>query len=438
MVTGWRPRWGLWLLLFLTLVADPVVAPWYPFVKGFSARESIFFVADWLIVSPLEVFILVAFAAWAVDAIRTRSAGVPRSTLLLAAVVFAAWIGVGFVWGVTAGGDLNVALWEVRRLSYAIAVLLLTSRYIRTKAELVGLIWAAMLAIAVEAVWIAGYYVFEIRNHAADFRALGDHATSVHFNTAIVLLAAAWIYRSSPVMRFGLPWMLAPLAVSHLVNQRRAAIVGLMIATALLLAAGLRVNRRLMRRVVPIVGVVATLWLVVYWNDPGPIGLPARAVKSVLNSQQRSTSDRSSDYYRLLEDQDIIATIRDHPAAGVGFGRPFNLVVALPSIESFVWWRYITHNSVLWVWMKTGVGGFVALLFLWGVAIQTGARASVSVQDGDLGAIAATAALFVVMHAIYAFVDMAWDPRSAVYLGVMIGVVNSIDGLSSPENRGGI
>ena len=430
----WRPNWGICLLLLLTLVADPVLAPWYPMVSGFSARESIFFVADWLIVSPLECLLLVALARWAVDTMRTGRTEIPSSLLVPAAVAFTACLLAGFMRGAMARGNINVALWELRAPSYVLVVLLLTIRYIRTKADIVRLTWLAMLALAIEAVWMSVYVLFEPGDRQAAFRAFSDHATSVHANSAIVLMAAAWLYRASPTMRFGLPLSLPPLVASYLANQRRAAFLGLAVACGLLAAAGLRVNGRLVRRVVPIAGVLAAVWIVLAWNNPGPLGLPARTVKSIFDSTNRSMDDRESDFYRVLEDMDIISTIRSDPWTGVGFGRPFNLAVPLPAIP-FVWSRYITHNAVLWIWVKTGVGGFLTLLFLWGVAIATGAATSQRVHDSDLGAIVITATLFVVMHAIYAFVDMAWDLQSTVYLGASMGLIVSVDRLGDADRR---
>ena len=433
-VTIRRPAWGLCLMVLLTLVADPVLAPWFPIVKGFSSRESILYVADWLVVSPLEVLILIALAVWAADAIRTRRLGVPPSAMLLAATAFAIWLMLGLVRGVVSGGDVNVALWELRGPAYLLPVLALTLRFIRTKAQMVALMAAAMIANVIDAAWITSYVMLGLGAQQEEFRAFSDHATSVHTNTAFVLMAAAWVYRSSPAIRFGLPLLLPPLVISYVVNQRRAAFFALAVALGLLAIAAAGVNRRLLRRLVPLAGVVAVAWLVLGWNAPGGLGLPARTLKSILNSTERSLDDRESDYYRVLEDTNIIATIRHHPWVGVGFGQPFDLVVPLPAIP-FIWWRYITHNAVLWVWMKAGLGGFLALLFLWGVAIATGADVSQRVRDNDLGAIVSTAVLFVIMHAIYAFVDMAWDFRSTVYLGATMGLIAGIDQIARADRQ---
>jgi hypothetical protein len=428
LVMAWRPSLGLPLLLFFTLAADPVLAPWYPMTKGFSSIESIFFVSDLAIVSPLESLLLVAFGVWTIDAGRTRRLGLPRSAAFVTGAVFAGWLAAGLLRGLVSGGDANVALWELRGPAYVFAVLALTSRFIRTRTDIVRLMWAVTLALVVEACWITAYLAMGA-DQSATSRSFSDHATSGHANVAIVLMAAAWIYGSAPALRFGLPVAMAPLALSFLANQRRAALLALAVALGLLVPIGWRVNRPLVRRLVPVVAAAGVLWLVVGWNDAGPLGLPARVVKSVFDSNTRSLGDRESDYYRVLEDTNIIATIRSHPWIGVGFGQPFHFAVQLPKIP-FIWWQYITHNAVLWIWIKTGVGGFLALMVFWGVAIANGAAISQRIRDGDLGAIAVTATLFVVMFAIYAYVDMAWDLRSTALLGAMVGLLVAIERLS--------
>ena len=42
-------------------------------------------------------------------------------------------------------------------------------------------------------------------------------------------------------------------------------------------------------------------------------------------------------------------------------------------------------------------------------------------------AIALTATLYLVMHFLYAYVDISWDAQSMVYVGVMMGLINSLE-----------
>jgi hypothetical protein len=37
------------------------------------------------------------------------------------------------------------------------------------------------------------------------------------------------------------------------------------------------------------------------------------------------------------------------------------------------------------------------------------------------------ATFYVIMHFIYAYVDMSWDARSMIYVGTMIGLINCLE-----------
>jgi hypothetical protein len=45
----------------------------------------------------------------------------------------------------------------------------------------------------------------------------------------------------------------------------------------------------------------------------------------------------------------------------------------------------------------------------------------------QLRAFALTATLYLVMHFVYAYVDISWDGASMVYIGAMMGLINSLE-----------
>ena len=58
------------------------------------------------------------------------------------------------------------------------------------------------------------------------------------------------------------------------------------------------------------------------------------------------------------------------------------------------------------------------MLFLFGRAIQLGARSALLVRTAEHAAIVvAAASTYVVMFLVFAYVDIAWDVRSTVFLG---------------------
>ena len=94
------------------------------------------------------------------------------------------------------------------------------------------------------------------------------------------------------------------------------------------------------------------------------MGFGAIAIKSVIAPGALSKEDESSDLYRRIENYDLVYTAHAKPLTGVGFGKPFYRPVPLPDISFDVFYQYIPHNSILWIWLKTGYLGFVALLFV--------------------------------------------------------------------------
>ena len=64
---------------------------------------------------------------------------------------------------------------------------------------------------------------------------------------------------------------------------------------------------------------------------------------------------------------------------------------------------------------------------LLGMAVMVGVRALWRMPGGDLSAFALMATLYVVMHFIYAYVDMSWEAQSMIYVGVMMGLINNLE-----------
>ena len=111
-------------------------------------------------------------------------------------------------------------------------------------------------------------------------------------------------------------------------------------------------------------------------------------------------------------------TIRANPLFGVGFGQKFLQPLTLPDISFFEFWEYLPHNAMLWVWIKTGIFGFVAMLFLFARAVQHGARSAMQVRSYDHVAVVVMGFSYVVMFLVFSYVDIAWDARSTIFLAV--------------------
>ena len=223
------------------------------------------------------------------------------------------------------------------------------------------------------------------------------------------------------------PLFAASIVVTYMVDQRRAAFVSLGLGLVAIGMVLYMTNRKRFWQIAPVVSIVMLLYLGAFWNNQGTLGMPARAVKSMLVSDSGNSQENSSNDYRVVENINNMFTIKAAPLTGVGFGKPFYIIAPMPDISFFEWWQYIVHNSIMWMWMETGVGGYFAMLVMIGLALVFGMQTVLRMPGGDMSAIALTAVVYIFMHFVFAYVDMSWNNQSMLYIGAMLGILNGLD-----------
>jgi hypothetical protein len=421
-----QPRYGIYLVLFLTLVGDARMTYWFPFVKNLSSGESLLYLHNAAIFSPLEVYLVLILISWLGRMAMQRKVKLYLSPLLWPTLIFVGFVAYGLIFGIVKGGNLNVALWESRAIFYLPLMMLLTSNLLESRAHFSQLMWFVMLALFIEAIVGCYYYFFILDLDLASADQIAAHSAAIHFNTFFIYLASVWIFGASWAKRLILPLMIPFFLVAYIMMQRRASFMTLAIAIVMIAIVLFHENRKLFFAIVPLAGVIGVIYLAVFWNSNGALGMPAQAVKSVIASDQASAQDRLSDLYRMGENYNALFNIRLSPFLGSGFGNKIIFPIRLPAID-FVFWEYIIHNSIAWIWIRIGVFGFCSMLFLIGASIMIGMRGMIRVLDPGLKAALFTAIAYVVMHFTYAYVDMSWDVDSMVYVGAMIGVIGCVE-----------
>lgn len=421
----YQPRYGVYLILFLSLVGDKSLTYWYPFHLNFSSFESLLYLDQRLIFSPMEVYLVLTLLAWLVqDAILGRL-HFYWGELFWPAMIFMAFVAFGLVYGLARGGDVNVGLWEARAIFYLPIMLILASNLLTERDHITSLIGLVVSALFVEGITGVYYYFSVVRGNPSILAAgIMEHAAGIQMDSLFVFILALWLYKGPAKARLFTLLMSFPVLFTFFMIQRRAAFLALLIALLFMAIILFKENRPAFWIIVPALTLALIIYLISFWNHSGSIGILARAVKSQIAPQQSSLRDQASDIYRLIENYDIYYTIRQSPLTGIGFGHMFTMVIPLPDISFFVWYRYITHNSIGWIWMKTGIGGFVALLFLVGLSIMAGIRTLFRLPGGIMSAVVLTATLYILMHFIYAYVDMSWDNQSMTYIGAMMGIIS--------------
>jgi hypothetical protein len=433
-----RPIAGIYLMVFFSVVGDAVTMTGYPFTLNFSSPQSFLYLADGLTFTPLELCIAVTAASWFAQVVGGRSWQLSGRPLLAPVLIFGAFVVAGAVYGVyVQRGDRIIAVWELRPLLYVVAIYVLSSNLFTRTSHYVTLAWVAVVAISIQNLFALRYYYTLAGSERELLQSLTEHPTSLIYNWVILLALALCVLRGCSLLaRLGVVAAAIPAAHVWVLAQRRAAVVALLVGF-ILLAIVLFIRRRKACLVlVPVVLVLTAGYTAAFWNTTDGPGFGAQAVKSVVAPDDLSEKDRTSSLYRDVENYNLVFTARAVPLTGVGFGKPFYRPAQLPYIAGFAFNEYIPHNSIVWIWLKMGYFGFVALLFMIAVALRAGLRASLQLDSGDTLAVTLASFIFIAMFAVFAYVDIAWGPITCVFLAVSMATCANIVRLAkAPEAR---
>lgn len=426
-----QPRYGVYLIVGLTLVGDWIMWPQWPFMKNFSSIESWLYLHDAVIISPLESYLVAALVSWLVQGLARRQLDMRWGPVALPMAVFLGFVGLMSAYGVARGGaNINVLLWETRPLAYLALMFVLATNLIRTRHHVVVLLWTLAVSLWLRGMSGVAYVGAVLGWNTEGLERIGNHAMSIFFDSIFILTIGAFMFRASWKKRVLLLLMLPPMLFSFFSNQRRASFVALGIGLLVIAIALYVIRRRLFWKIAPPALLIGVIYLGVFWNSGHPLAFGASSFRSVIGMGDER--DSKSNQYRDIENANIMFTIRSAPQ-GVGFGQKFYIIYPLPDISFFEWWEYITHNAVLYMWMKAGPFGFMAMLSMFGVALATGGRAIVTMPDGVLRIAALTLTTYLIMHFVYTYVDMAWDTQSMVYVGTAMGVLGVLSRIAETE-----
>lgn len=422
--TLWRPRVGLLLVIALITLfeaggADGLMIFGDYFHGGLASRAGL----PGAIASPLELLLILTLLSAVAHQFVVRRRLLQGGTLAWPVLLLLAALVGGLVRGALAGGDLTIALWESRYLFYVVLCYFVVVNTVRTEAHV----------NAVMGVFLAGTTIYAVegayrRIALVDTGRLGvirefafSHEVVVFLAAAIILAIAQHVFGAPRWQRVLSVVALPILGFTLLATERRAGILVLIVcfvAFALLL---LVTKRPTFFLIVAPVLLAFSLYLPAFWNSGGILGQPARAVRSFVQPDPR---DAQSDTYRRLETMNVRATILSDPVFGVGFGRPFLMVVPLADLSWWPFWRYEPHNQVLWVWLKTGAHGFVAFWILMGIALANAANYVKRLRRPSSRSFAVLALVAITGSLAFSYLDLGLvSGRVTVVLGTVLGVL---------------
>ncbi|MEX1254758.1 MAG: O-antigen ligase family protein [Dehalococcoidia bacterium] len=421
-----EPRLGLYLAaVAVGLESVTFGAPDSPFRYLFLAIGSSTPLSG-LAISPVELLVLWTTIAWAVRSAAQGSWRLPNRYLMAGAVCSFVLFLLAVQYGVSRGADLTLALWEVRPMLAVLPLMLITTGLVterRHLAELGAVLFCSLLVMAGEQFW---EYLFHVRGAYGGALDLAFTHENGPLIALVMVIAASWaLWGPNPRQRL-IALAIAVLTGIVLLTMRRRA--GLVAGEAGLLLVGLVLlvkDRRRFMIIAPIAAAAAVVYLGVYWNDPNTLGQPARAFRSVFDTESLGARDQASDDYRFKETQNVWWNIQAQPTRGLGFGMEYPKPQPMPDLTNFwPFWPQIPHNTILWVWLKAGVFAFVAFWFLVGAACSQAAAVIKSSRDPLIITAASAVLAYIVMLLMFSYVDLGLlNPRLMMLFGMFLGLV---------------
>jgi heme/copper-type cytochrome/quinol oxidase subunit 4 len=404
---------------------DPPLAP-----EPLTAHIPLFVGMGGLHIAPADLLLLlVCFVYLARSAERSR----PRTVVWYGIVGLAVAVMWGVLLGVAHHGDVRVAFMETRPYVYLIATYLLTAGLVTDRRGLRLLLWTLVGCVALKAV--LGLVIFmRVRHMNPRPEAVLGHEESFFFALLIFLVLALWLWNVEGRLRTVATALLPFVALADIANDRRAAwlvLGGGLIAMIAVAVRALPERRHVLRRGIVAALVVSVVYFPAYWNKGGGLAQPARAVHSMIAPDPR---DASSDLYRLQENANLKENIRAGHGIGNGFGVPIRYslpITDISAIDPMI--AYIPHNGVLYVLMRMGLLGGLALWGLVAAGIVTAARVARS-ADREQAVVGAVVVAALVGWVLMGAVDQAFFfYRIAFVAGTLLGL---LDGAASRMSWG--
>ncbi|HZU71482.1 MAG TPA: O-antigen ligase family protein [Acidimicrobiales bacterium] len=373
--------------------------------------------------SPTDVLLVIAVIAAAVELSRRRQRLAlpgPFTYPLLLLALSMVW---GEVVGVANGASRVYALNDADALLYVVLAPVLVVNLVRRRQQVVQVMGGlAAMAVLKSLIGLGGWA-------AGKGRPLGGTHLTYYDPTPNLLLSAVVLTATAAVLaQVRLPrWVKVGMVLSLvtlLLSFRRSFWIGDGLAVAVIVLVASGQGRRW-----AVLGGVAAVGIAIaaalsFGGAGSAISTSSPLVQRVASISPTAVQQTAGDRYRIDEDRNVIAELIDHPVTGIGLGVPWTAryPMATASTGSS---QYYNHVVILFLWLKLGLPGVIAYLWLWIVILATGWRlwrssAPAVVRVGALG-LAGTLMALAVVELTASFTGA--DPRASMVIGGAIGLL---------------
>ena len=361
----------------------------------------------------------------------TRKTILKGGALIVPFLLFFLCLIGGAVYGYLTGGSLKVIVVELRPFVYFFESYLIAYNLVARKSHVRIFFWFVIAGAGLKA--LQGIYIYlKLHGQLGDFT-LMSHEESFFFIgilLLVILLSVHTHYR---------PQLLAALAVLPFVvvtlvlNDRRADYVAFLLglgAAWMLMLVTMQQARKVLLVILFISLAFGGGYVALFAGSTSGIGLPAHALISIFNPAVTDLRNADSNQYRIDENFDLKYTVEhNNPLVGLGFGKPYlqpiPLTIVFPGIAAAdLYYAYVPHNNIYWVWMRLGAVGFLAFWYLIGSIIVRGSLIARQVRDRYLQMIAIYVVCMTIMEIVVAYADyQLFSFRNVIYIGLLVGML---------------
>lgn len=380
---------------------------------------------------PIGLLLLFLLALTVYRRLRRHERALEGGPLLLPFGCFLVCVAWGVVHGLSSGGSVRIIVLEVRPFCYLFLSYLLAYNLVTTTRQVRTLLWVIIIGAGVKS--LQGMYVYlgVLHGRLEGHREILAHEESFFLAAVIVLFVVFSIHHRDRRQYHTILQLLPFLVIVLIANQRRVAYLELLAGASVVWALAFLHATSRRRRLVKILSVSAPLllfYVFAFYQDTTFFARPARSLVSIFYPDPMDTKSAESNLYRVIENRNLLATIKQHRLLGRGFGIPFLQPTTLPDISEWnPYYLHIPHNTILWVWMRLGTIGFLALWVLIGALVVRGARLAGRLRDPYLQCIAIFVVAVTLMEILAAYADyQLYCLRNVLYLGLLAGVLTKL------------
>jgi O-antigen/teichoic acid export membrane protein len=390
-----------------------------------TPRLKLFYGISSLHLEPMDILLLIVIIIYLLKSAEWGGPRWPRSHISAALTSLLGLVVVGVIVGKTHHAPLRVAMMEARPFVYLWAMYFITVSLVRSRKAVSALLWALVATVVVKAFQGLYVYIHDRGMYPRPQDVIG-HEAAYFFVIYFVFVLALWIFRVRGPLRTIATRLLPLVFFVHLVNNRRAGWLMMVGALAVLLVVSFRSlpnRRRLLGEALVVLLAFSAVYFPLYWNKTDSIAQPAHALKSAIKPDPR---DASSDLYRTQENANLLVNIKQGGLVGKGFGVKIDYPLPIVNITSLdPGLVYVPHNGVLYILMRTGLLGGIALWMVIGAGIIAGCRLARS-RDRQFAVIGVVVASALVAWALEGAIDQGFtEYRIAFVTGTLLGLAEA-------------